>query len=156
MDKQRPELDILKRLEIYFSLRQLNKAMRRFSDIFEHDYDTAVIFLTVAEAAFRSTVHLVATEEGFEQFERIYMDEAANGLTLLNIGEASGIPRETVRRKVKWLVERGYLATFKDSKNIYLPLSTIGDSRFVDIFSSLSADVVQLVKTIQFYVKGGP
>jgi len=155
MDKQRPELEILKRLELYFSLRQLNKAMRRFSDVFEQDYDTAIIFLTVAEAAFRSIVHLVATEADFEQFEKIYRDEAANGLTLLNIGEASGIPRETVRRKVKWLIEQGYLATFNNNKNIYLPLSTVGDQRFVDIFSALSADVVQLVKTIQFYVKSG-
>jgi len=155
MDKRRPELEILKRLELYFSLRQLNKAIRRFSDVFEHDYDTAIIFLTVAEAGFRSIVHLAATEADIEQFEKIYMDEATVGLTLLSIGEASGIPRETVRRKVKWLIERDFLAASNNNKSIYLPLSTVGDQRFVDIFSAHSADVVQLVKTIQFYVKSG-
>jgi len=153
MNEPRPELAILTRLELYFSIRQLSKAMRRFSDVFDHDYDMAIIFLIVAEAAFRAIVHLVAAETDFEQFEKIYMDENSVGLTLLNIGENSGIPRETVRRKVKWLVDQKYLGTLNNNKSVYLPLSTIGDRRFISIFESHAADVVQLVKTIQFYTK---
>ena len=153
MNDPKAATDVLTRLELYFSVRQMNRALRQYHDVLNNDYDMVAIFLLVAEVGFRSIIHLAAENADYARMEQIYMDEGSLGISMMNIGEASGIPRETVRRKIKWLTDEGYLAVIAGSKNIYLPLSTVTNDRLVDIFSSHTREVVQLVRTIQLYCK---
>jgi DNA-binding IclR family transcriptional regulator len=72
-------------------------------------------------------------------------------MTALSIGELTGIPRETVRRKVKTLIDGGYLAISPKDKNIYLPASTITSDEVVEIFGFHVRDVGQLVRSVSYY-----
>ena len=153
MNDSNAATEVLTRLELYFSIRQMNRVLRQYHDVLNNDYDMVAIFLIVAEVGFRSIVHLAAEESDYARMVQIYMEEGSLGISMMSIGESSGIPRETVRRKVKWLTDEGYLAIIAGSKNIYLPLSTVTDSRLIDIFTTHTREVVQLVRTIQLYCK---
>lgn len=144
-------LKVLTRLELYFSVRHINKALRLFGPLFDYDYDMLAIFLAVAEVCLQAIFHLVAVDPEQVDIDKLYADINAVGMTALSIGEQTGIPRETVRRKLKTLIDDGYLAQSAKNKNIYLPTSTITDARFIDIFGVHVQDIGQLVRTVAYY-----
>ena len=151
MNDQPSPLKVLTRLELYFSVRHVNKAMRAFGQLFDYDYEVVAIFLTVAEVCLQAIFHLVALDPDQVDIEKLYEDINAVGMTALSIGEQTGIPRETVRRKLKTLIDGGFLEVSPKSKNIYLPSSTITSDRFVDIFGVHVRDVGQLVRSVAYY-----
>jgi hypothetical protein len=153
MNDSNPKFDVLNRLELYFSTRQFNRVLRQYYDVLNNDYDAVMIFLIVAEFGFRSIIHLAAVEADYRRMEQIYLEEGSLGISMLAIGEASGIPRETVRRKVKWLTDSKYLAVHDNSKNIYLPLSAIANEKLSGVLMAHSSEAVHLVKTLQLYTK---
>jgi hypothetical protein len=151
MNDSPTSLNVLTRLELYFSIRHVIKAMKLFGKLFDHDYDMVAIFLTVAEASLRAIFHLVALDPKEIDVEKLYADLNAVGMTALSIGELTGIPRETVRRKVRALIDRGYLAVSQKEKNIYLPASTITSLEVMEIFGFHLNDVGQLVRSVSYY-----
>ncbi len=160
MDTPRPklskppaELEILTRLDLYFSVRHTARTFRMFGEIFDHDYDKVAIFLSVAEVCFQSAFHLAPIENSPVDIERVYSEVATSGLSIMTIGEITGIPRETVRRKVKSLVDDKHLAANTDTNTIYLPASVVISQRFLPIFNSHLADAAQFVKAVKFYHK---
>jgi hypothetical protein len=151
MNENSTPLEILTRLDLYFSVRHITKAMRLFGDLFDHDYDTVAIFLVVTEVCFRAIFHLVALDPAKIDIEHLYDNLNVVGVTALSIGELTGIPRETVRRKVKTLVDGGYLAISPKERNIYLPASTISNEKVAEIFGFHVRDVGQLVRSVSYY-----
>ena len=149
--KDRSDIATITKLELYFAVRQFTRTMRRFADLLDYDYDMVMIFFAVVESCFQSIIPLGGATADRAALEAAYLDSMSIGLTILAIGEASGIPRETVRRKVKRLTETGYLATLPHNKNIYVPLSTLLDKAVVDAFANYATDIDQLVKNLQYY-----
>ena len=150
MTKLNPELEILTHLELYFSIRHTARSVRAFAEVFDYDYDRAIIFLSIAEVCFQATFHLAPIGYGPAEIERIYSQVAGAGLSVATIGEITGIPRETVRRKVKSLIDEGYLAT-SSSNTIYLPLSAITSDRILDKMSAQFKEASQFSKMVNFY-----
>ena len=148
-----PQIEVLTRLELYFSMRHTLRTMRQFAEVFEHDYDLAMIFLTVVEIGLQAIFHLAAVNAQAADAAEIHKELAAAGLSVMNIGESTGIPRETVRRKVRRLVDMGYLNIRQKDKNVYVPASTITNPRILEILTSHVAEVGTLVRTIRFYSK---
>jgi hypothetical protein len=105
----------------------------------------------VVESCFQSIIPLGGATADRKTLESAYLDSRSIGLPILAIGEASGIPRETVRRKVKRLTDMNYLATLPHNKNVYVPLSTLLDKAVVDAFTNYALDIDQLVKNLQYY-----
>jgi hypothetical protein len=151
MSDSPPALQILTRLELYFSIRHTNRAMRLFGQVFDNDYDTVAIFLTVAEVCLQAIFHLVAVAPGDIDLEQLYADVNSAGMTALSIAEITGIPRETTRRKLNQLIANGHLAIAEKGKHIYLPLSVVMNDQFFDIFTAYVKDIGQLVRTVTFY-----
>jgi hypothetical protein len=151
MSDSPPALQVLTRLELYFSVRHTNRAMRLFGQVFNNDYDTVAIFLTVAEACLQAIFHLAAVDPGNIDLEQLYTDVNSSGMTALGIAELTGIPRETVRRKLNQLILNGHLAISEKNKHIYLPVAVVISETFFDIFTSYVKDIGQLVRTVAFY-----
>lgn len=150
MNKLNPELELLTRLELYFSMRHAARSIRSFAEIFDYDYDMAIIFLSIAEVCFQATFHLAPIGYGPAEIERIYSQVASAGLSVATIGEITGIPRETVRRKVKSLVDDGYLAA-SPANTIYLPLSAISSDRVLGKMNTQIREASEFSKTVNFY-----
>jgi hypothetical protein len=148
-----PQIEVLTRLELYFSMRHTLRTMRQFAELFEHDYDLAMIFLTVVEVGLQAVFHLAAVNAQAVDIAGLYKELTASGLSIMNIGESTGIPRETVRRKVRRLIEMGYLDVREKDNNVYVPASTITKPRMLEILSFHVAEVGTLVRTIRFYSK---
>jgi DNA-binding transcriptional ArsR family regulator len=148
------DLAVLTRLELYFSLRLITRTMRRFAELLEHDYDTLMIFFVVVESCFQAIIGFGGADSDLETIERAYAESISLGTSVLNIGEATGIPRETVRRKVKTLMDMGLVATAEKSKAIYVPLSALLEPAMLEVLRAYVADTQQFVRTVQFYAKG--
>jgi hypothetical protein len=155
MSRPPPEIEILTKLELYFSTRHTARAIRMFGEVLDYDYDSVAIFLSVAEICFQAAFHLAPVGYGPADIERIYSQIAMSGLSVLTIGEITGIPRETVRRKVKKLVDDSFLAVSDTTKNVYLPASVVMSDRLVGRFKAHMNETAQLVKTFSFYQKEG-
>lgn len=147
------KLEILTRLDLYFSVRHTARTMRLFAEILDYDYDCVVIFLSVAEVCFQAAFHLAPIDVGPRDIENLYSQFASSGLSVMTIAEITGIPRETVRRKVKKLVDDGHLAISQHTKNVYLPVSVVLSTKFFDRFKSHVNEAAQLVKSIAYYQK---
>jgi hypothetical protein len=147
------KLEILTRLDLYFSVRHTARTMRLFAEILDYDYDCVVIFLSVAEVCFQAAFHLAPIDVGPRDIENLYSQFASSGLSVMTIAEITGIPRETVRRKVKKLVDDGHLAISQHTKNVYLPASVVLSTKFFDRFRSHVDEAAQLVKSIAYYQK---
>jgi hypothetical protein len=147
------DLAVLTRLELYFSLRLITRTMRRFAELLEHDYDTLMIFLVVLESCFQAVIAFGGSDAEAESIERAYEESTSLGTSAVSIGEVTGIPRETVRRKLKTLSDHGLLTTSPKSKNIYVPISVLLEPNMLETVRAYAADADQFFKTVQFYSK---
>lgn len=141
---------LLSRLGLYFTVRHTARSMRTFADAFERDYDCVAVFLTVAETCLQAVFHLAPAEPAEDGLESAYLDHARSGLPLIAISELTGIPRETVRRKVRKLVDMGFLAACADGR-VYLPPSIFAGGDMARRFAVQLAETDQLVRAISFY-----
>jgi hypothetical protein len=153
MSDLQPEIGLITKLELYFSIRNTSRSIRTFAELFDYDYDCVVIFLSVAEVCFQAAFHLAPVGYGPAEIEKIYAQVAAAGLSVMTIGEITGIPRETVRRKVKALIDDGYLAQAESGKTVYLPLSVVLSDRVLPKMQTQFNEALQFAKMVNFYQK---
>jgi len=148
------DLAVLTRLELYFSLRLVTRTMRRFAELLDHDYDMLMIFFIVVEACLQSIIVFGGANADFATMEKGYMESISLGLSALTIGETTGIPRETVRRKIKTLTDLGLLATSDKNRTVYVPLATLVREDILEMIRTYTSDTEQLVNTARFYNSG--
>jgi len=153
MSDLQPEIGLITKLELYFSIRNTARSIRTFAELFDYDYDCVVIFLSIAEVCFQAAFHLAPVGYGPAEIEKIYAQVAAAGLSVMTIGEITGIPRETVRRKVKALIDDGYLAQAEGGKTVYLPLSVVLSDRVLPKMQTQFNEALQFAKMVNFYQK---
>lgn len=156
MTDPKADMTVLTRLDLYFSIRQFTRTTRRFAEIFSHDYEMVMIFFVVVETCFQAILHLGGASSDRKSVEKIYLDSALLGVSIFGIADSSGIPRETVRRKVKAMTELGYLAASEKTKNIYVPLSALFDPQILDAFRHYIGEIDQFVRSLQYYAKTSP
>jgi hypothetical protein len=148
------DLAVLTRLELYFSLRLVTRTMRRFAELVDHDYDMLMIFFIVVESCLQAIIVFGGANADFATMEKGYLESVSLGLSALTIGETTGIPRETVRRKIKTLVDLGLLATSDKSRTVYVPLATLVREDIFEMIRTYTSDTEQLVNTSRFYSSG--
>ena len=156
MSEDAADLRVLTRLELYFSTRHTLRTMRLFADLFGNDYDLVMIFLAVSEVGLQAVFHLAAINPETVEIKDLYERLSSAGLSIFSISEATGIPRETVRRKVHQLVTRGFLGIRDKDKNVYLPASALSDPEMLEIMNLYVNEIATLVRTIQYYSNPAP
>lgn len=150
MSEEAGDLRVLTRLELYFSTRHTLRTMRLFADLFGNDYDLVIIFLAVAEVGLQAVFHLAAINPEAVEIKDLYERLSSAGLSIFSISEATGIPRETVRRKVHQLVSKKFLGIRDKDKNVYLPGSALAEPEMLDIMNLYVNEIGTLVRTIQY------
>jgi hypothetical protein len=112
MPEQAPELVAANGL---IAVEGLLRIMRAAGDTYGHDYEAILIYWSVAIASvgriLRSDDLTLLMESGGPLPE-----EAHHPVSARAIAEATGLPRETVRRKIAVLVAAGHLA--QDSRGV--------------------------------------
>ncbi len=151
MNETEPSSPIVQRPELYFSLRHTLRAIRQFAEVLERDYDLAIIFLTVAEAGLQAVFQLAAVNAQEIDLDSAYSELNAHGLSILSIGVSTGIPKETVRRKLRYLVDKGYLEVSRKDRSLFVLAVTNMNPKILEIMNYHVADVGALVRTVNFY-----
>jgi biotin operon repressor len=90
---------------VEFAVRYMREAARLFGD----DYDCAMIFLAVLEANGRHNIRQAYFRDEYADVRDSLPAEMARPVSRKAISESLGMARETLRRKVRALIERGYL-----------------------------------------------
>ncbi len=97
----------------YLTGQFMTEHLIRVHRLFEGDLTAAIVLATVAQRNVQRYYDEVGRHapQGFDSL--VAADEHLPHLrpcNALSVSAATGIPRETVRRKVRWLVEKGWLS----------------------------------------------
>ena len=86
--------------------------------LYENDLDQASVAGAVALESADASLRLAEFREEYRDIRKVIGVEGQHGANALSISHFTGIPRETVRRKLKRLVERG--AVMEKSRGSYI------------------------------------
>ena len=108
------------RVFIHLLLNFLHRSDRERRAFYGTDLDMAAIAETVGIAALEAEMRDPAFREAFGDYNKVVGTERQRPINALSVSATTGLPRETVRRKLKALVEKGVLIE-KDGGYIYKP-----------------------------------
>ena len=94
---------------IHLLMNFLHRTDQDRRGLYSGDLDLAAVGETVGLAAIEHEARKVDFIEKFGNFENRIGTEGQRPVNALTISQATGIPRETVRRKLKLLLERGVI-----------------------------------------------
>lgn len=101
------------RPKTYASLELLLDVIHSVRNLVQADLESVAIFLCVGEATMRPVLANPDTVKELATVE-LAPESLRGSITMLQVADRLDIPRETVRRKVKQLIERGLL--YSDDK----------------------------------------
>lgn len=116
-----------------------------------HQFDGDMVEIIVLGEISLRNVDRFFRKGGADVPEKLLDDADRRGTLLqpcnvLSIAEATGIPRETVRRKVAHLIEKGWLA--RDERKRLIVKKGAGE-RFVKANAKAAADILELAAKIE-------
>jgi predicted transcriptional regulator len=94
---------------VHLMMNFLHRADRDRRGLYSGDLDLATVSETVGLASVEADARRPEFIEKFGDFRAVIGIEGQRPINALTISQATGIPRETVRRKLKLLVERGVI-----------------------------------------------
>jgi hypothetical protein len=83
------------------------------SQSFDHDYEAAILFLTISVRNGEKAMNDPKMRERYGSFKDTIPDDDALYVSRMALARATGLPRETVRRKVAKLIARGWVVEHK-------------------------------------------
>jgi DNA-binding transcriptional ArsR family regulator len=132
----------------FVSAEYLLRTLRNLGPAFGFDYERMIIALSVTMG---NVQHLLNSPEQlapYEDLTTIIPAELQRPVTRLAITRATGLPRETVRRKVASLIEAGIL--IKDERGgVRLAPGAFNSELFAAAVAQNDADVRRLVRRIR-------
>ena len=109
------------RLFIYLLGTFIGRIDRERRVLYEADLDLASVALTVGLAAIEPGMRDVEFLSKHRSFDSVIGLAGQRPINALSVAEATGIPRETVRRKLKRLVEIGFLEELSRGRYVTKP-----------------------------------
>jgi biotin operon repressor len=92
-----------------FAVEFAVRYMREAAQLFGNDYECAMIFLTVLATNGRDNIRDPSFRKEYADVRVSLPAQMARPVSRQSISESLGMARETVRRKIAALIEKGYL-----------------------------------------------
>jgi hypothetical protein len=137
------------RLVNAFSVEFVVRYMHEAANLFDADYECAIIFLAVLEANGRQNIRQPWFAEDFGDVRLSVPVEMVRPISRQAIAESLNIPRETVRRKVAYLIERGLLSEVRGG--IITARGVIGNDKFLTAQKRVLGYVRQFLSDLAEY-----
>ena len=109
------------RLFIYMIGNYLHRIERERRELYEGDLDLALVAELVGTSAIEPGLRDAAFREKHATFDSVIGIEGQRAINATSIASASGIPRETVRRKLKRLLQLGIIVEKKRFRYVINP-----------------------------------
>jgi hypothetical protein len=103
--------------------------MHEAANLFDADYECTLIFLAILESNGRQNIRQPWFAEDFGDVRLSLPAEMARPISRQAIAESLSIPRETVRRKVAYLIDRGFLTEVRGG--VITTRGVIGNEKFL-------------------------
>jgi hypothetical protein len=101
--------------------RYVQQVCRLYRDLAGGDLDLAIIASAASLAPVENAMRSAAFRQEFANLETVIGEARQRGCNVLSIAAATGLPRETVRRKMARLVKDGFLVRRGPSDYILQP-----------------------------------
>jgi hypothetical protein len=117
------------RLVNAFAVEFVVRYMHEAANLFDADYECAIIFLAILESNGRQNIRQPWFARDFADVRLSVPVEMVRPISRQAIAESLSIPRETVRRKVAYLIERGFLVEARGG--VITTRGVIGNDKFL-------------------------
>jgi hypothetical protein len=104
---------------VFFNFVQRLDRVRR--QTFFDDMELAIITDAIALSAIEPRMRDVAFRQQYRSVNKVVGVEPQRGVNALSVSQATGIPRETTRRKIKKLIEYGAVVEVKRGEYVLKP-----------------------------------
>lgn len=121
--------------------------MLEIGSIFEYEYESMLIYLVIASSGIQN---LMNTPDQFAPYASVTTAvpiELHHPVTRSAIARATGMARETVRRKVAAMIESGLLTT-DDRSRLFLTPGILSTSRITEVLAKNEANIRRLVRQV--------
>lgn len=98
----------------YFVTEFILRSAEGVSRTYDHDYEAAVIFLTISNRNSEKAMTDPKLRELYGSYKTTVPPEHTLYISRMALARATGLPRETVRRKVAKLIEKGWVIETKE------------------------------------------
>jgi hypothetical protein len=122
----------------------LQRVYRLMCEPFDGDFDLAIIAAAVAISGIESSMRDPAFRERFSDLDTIVGIFRQRGVNALSMAESTGVPRETARRKIKQLVEMGFLVRRSHGDYVLKP-GVVQASPYREMLEKLAAETVRFM-----------
>jgi hypothetical protein len=79
------------------------------SGIYDHDYEAAILFMTISNRNSEKVMSDPKLRVRYASYTSVIPPEHTLLISRMALARATGLPRETVRRKVARLIEKGWV-----------------------------------------------
>ena len=97
------------RLIAHFVAEFILRSAEGISEVFEHDYEAAILFLMISNRNSEKAMNDPKLREQYASYKTTIPPEHSLLVSRMALARATGLPRETVRRKVTKLIEKGWI-----------------------------------------------
>jgi hypothetical protein len=101
------------RVIAHFVVEFILRSAESVAASFDYDYEEALIFLTISNRNSEKAMNDAKLRELYGSYTSTIPDEHVLVISRLALARATGLPRETVRRKVAKLIQRGLVVELK-------------------------------------------
>jgi hypothetical protein len=124
--------------------RYFQRVCRLYRTVAAGDIDLAIIASAASLAGVESAMRDPAFRQQFANLQSVIGEDRQRGCNALSIAEATGLPRETVRRKMKRLVDLGFLVR-RDGGDYVLRAGVVQSSPHTEMVEELAAETLRLL-----------
>jgi hypothetical protein len=128
-------------------LEGLLRIMRAAGDTYGHDYEAILIYWSVLVASVGRYLRNDDQTKLIEIDGAPLPEEEHHPVSARAIAEATGLPRETVRRKIAVLVAEGYLA--QDSRGVRTRPGLLDQRGNDQVFATATREVRRMAQAIE-------
>jgi hypothetical protein len=109
------------RLFCYLMFNLIQRIDRLRREVYDGDLDLASISEAIALSAIEARMRDPEFRDAYRSVNKVIGVERQRGVNALSIAEATGIPRETTRRKIKKLIELGAIIEVRRGEYVMKP-----------------------------------
>lgn len=109
------------RLFVYLAGNYILRIDRVRRDLYQGDLDLALVGEVIGAAGIEPGLRDAAFREHYKYFDRAVSVDDLRSVNAASIAVATGIPRETVRRRIKQLIKLGYVVEKEPARYVLKP-----------------------------------
>lgn len=142
------------RLFAYFVAEFILRTAVPVVQAFGNDYEEALIFLAITTQNTQNLMLNQATRRQYASFTEVVPDHLMRPVSRMALARSTNLPRETVRRKVLKLIERGFVE--ETPKGLITPRSIRELPVYAETVGVQEANLRRLVSMISEAIQSDP